>query len=101
MPEEDVLQVAVEVVTDEVELAKARHRREQFKQNAAWLEAHARQIYSQHRGKCICVAGEEMFVADSPEAVYAMAHEAHPDDEGFLLRYIPIKKVPRIYGHLR
>ena len=24
------------------------------------------EIYSQHRGKCICIAGEELFTADTP-----------------------------------
>jgi hypothetical protein len=51
-------------VTDPVENAKARKRREQFDRNIAWLHAHGQDIYPKHRGKCICIAGEELFVGD-------------------------------------
>ena len=47
--------IIMEEVTDPVELADAQAQREQFDRNAAWLEAHASEIYSKHRGKCICI----------------------------------------------
>jgi hypothetical protein len=88
-------------VTDPIELAKGRKRWEQAERNSAWLQARVPEIYSQHRGKCICVAGEELFVADTPEEVFALAQAAHPEDEGALCRYIPKEKRPRIYASFR
>lgn len=83
--------------TDPVELAKAHRRREQFDKNSAWLQARVGEIYSQHRGKVICIAGEELFVADSAADAVVQARAAHPQDEGYFTRYIPKVKVPRIY----
>jgi len=93
--------IVMSEVTDPVELAIERKRWEQADRNSAWLQAHVPEIYSQHRGKCICVAGEELFVADTPEEVFARAKAAHPEDEGVLSRYIPKEKVPRIYASSR
>jgi hypothetical protein len=89
--------IIMEEVTDPEELAKARAQRERFDRNTAWLQAHASEIYPRYRGTCICVAGEELLVADTPEEVLALAQAAHPEDDGFFLRYIPREKVARIY----
>jgi hypothetical protein len=62
------------------------------------LQAHIPEVYSRYRGKCICVAGEELFVAETPEEVIAMAEAAHPEDDGSLIRYIPKEKMARIYA---
>jgi hypothetical protein len=35
----------------------------------------------------VYVAGEDLFVADSPEEVMALAKAAHPKDDGRLMRY--------------
>jgi hypothetical protein len=93
--------IVMEEVTDPAELAKARARRERFDRNAAWLQAHAAEVYPRYRGKCICIAGEELFVADTPEEVLALASAAHPEDDGRFLRYIPREKVARIYADHR
>ena len=85
--------------TDPTELAKAHRRREQFDRNSVWLQARVAEIYAQHRGKVICVAGEELFVADSTAEAVAKATAAHPSDEGFFTRYIPLVKAPRIYAN--
>jgi hypothetical protein len=91
----------MEEVTDPEELAKAWAQDERFERNSAWLQAHAAEVYVRYRGKCICVAGEELFVADTPEEVLALATTAHPEDDGRLLRYIPREKVARIYADQR
>lgn len=71
-----------------------------FQRNSDWLQRHATEIYRQHRGKCICVAGEELFIADTPEDVLAQGRAAHPEEQGsILIRYIPRKKVARIYAY--
>jgi hypothetical protein len=85
-------------VSDAAEIATAKQQREQFRRNADWLQAHVPEVYSRHRGKYICVAGQALFVADTaPEAVGA-ARKAYPEDDGVLLRYIPREKMERIYA---
>jgi hypothetical protein len=91
--------IVMEELTDPAELARARAQRERFDRNAAWLHAHGAEIYPRHRGKFICIAGEEVFVADTPEQALAQAAEAHPEDDGSFLHYIPTQKLPRIYVH--
>ena len=86
-------------ITDAAELIQARQQREQFDRNSAWLQAHASEVYPLHRGKCICIAGEELFVADSARDALAQATAAHPGDKGRFLHYISQEKVPRIYAH--
>jgi hypothetical protein len=94
----DQSQIVMEEVTDSVEIAKARAQRERFDRNAAWLQRHIPEIYSRYRGKCLCIAGEEPFVADTPQAARALAKVAHPDDDGCFVRYIPREKVIRVYA---
>lgn len=62
------------------ESAEMKLQREQFDRNLAWLQAHASDVYSKHRGKCICVAGQELFVADTAREALAQAAAAHADD---------------------
>jgi hypothetical protein len=90
----------MEEVTDPVELALARAQRERFDRNFAWLQAHAADIFARHRGKCICIAGEQLFVADTPEEALALGAAAHPEDNGSFVQYIPREKRWRVYGHL-
>jgi hypothetical protein len=85
-------------VTDPEEVAKTRAQRERFERNAAWLDAHASEVYSRYRGRHICIAGQELFVGDSATDVLAQANAAHPEDDGRLLRYIPRERLPRIYA---
>src|SRR4051812_17101188 len=91
----------VEEVTDREELRKAQAQDQKFERNWAWFEAHAAEIYPRHRGKCLCVAGEELFVADTPEEALALATAAHPDDDGRFTRYIAKERMFRIYAHRR
>ena len=90
--------VEMQEVTDADELAKARKQREQFDRNSAWLQSNISDIYAKHRGKCICVAGRQVFVADTASEAIAQATAAHPDDEGLFTRYIPKEKLARIYA---
>lgn len=90
--------IIMEEVTDPEELARARAQQERFDRNAAWLQAHAAEVYPRYRGKCLCIAGQELFVADSPEEALAMATAAHPEDDGRFLRCVPREKAARIYA---
>jgi len=89
--------ITVGEITDSVKLAQSRAQSERADRNSAWLQAHVPEIYANHRGKCVCVAGEELFVADDPVTAVALAKSVHPDDDGFLIRYIPKEKMWRIY----
>ena len=91
--------VIMEEITDPDELCEARAQREQFDRNAAWLQAHAPEVYPNYRGKCICVSGEEIFVADTAKEALTLATAAHPDDKGRFLHYVPREKIPRIYAN--
>ena len=93
--------ITMEEVIDPVELAKAFAQDARFEKNWVWFEAHAAEIYTQHRGKVYCVAGQELFVADTPREVLDLARAAHPDDDGYYLRYIPKERTYRIYAHRR
>jgi hypothetical protein len=88
--------VVMEIVTDPVELAKARTRREQFDRNLDWFQAHALEIGATCRGKFICVAGQELFTADTAKEVLALATAAHPEDEGRFIHYITRERMVRI-----
>jgi hypothetical protein len=92
------IQVVMEEVTDPEEIAEARAQHERYERNFAWLNAHFQEVYTQHRGKFICVAGEELFVAATSEEAIAKAKAAHPEDDGRLIRYIYPKKIARIYA---
>ena len=91
-----VAAIEMREVTDAAEMAEARRRREQFDCNSVWLQAHVSEIYAEHRGKCICIAGEELFVADTAKEAISQATAAHPDDDGWFTRYIPKEKAARI-----
>jgi hypothetical protein len=84
--------LVMEEVTDPVELARSSAQRERFARNLAWFEAHALALGEKYRGQCICIAGEELFVADTPEEAFALAKAAHPDDDGRFLHYIQREK---------
>ena len=93
--------IVMRIEDDPEEIAKANAQREQFRKNSDWLEAHIGEVYSKHRGKCICVAGQELFVADTGPEVVELARKAHPEDKGRLMRYIPLERLERIYAHCR
>jgi hypothetical protein len=90
-----------EVTLDPAERARALARRDRYRRNIAWLRNHASEVYSRLRGQHICIAGEELFVADTAEEALALAKAAHPEDDGRYLRYIPREKVARVYAHQR
>ena len=93
--------VMMEEVTDPQQLAEARARRARFDRNEAWLQTHVAEIYRCHRGKYVCIAGEELFVADTPDTADASGKSAHPEDDGRFVRYIPKEKLPRVYANQR
>ena len=93
------IQITMEEMTDPGETAKSQALWVQAERNSNWLQAHVPEIYGNHRGKYIVVAGEELFVGDTVQAAVAQAKAAHPADKGSITRYIPLKKMVRIYAY--
>ena len=85
-------------ITSPVDTGNEETQRRQFDRNSAWLQANAAEIYSKYRGKCICIAGEELFVGDTAREALVKATHAHPEDTGRFVHYIPKDKVARIYA---
>jgi hypothetical protein len=91
--------LVMEEIRDPQEVAQAQAQAERLARNAAWLQAHAADIYPRYRGYHICIAGEELFVAATSDEAWALATAAHPDDDGRFLYYIPPEALARIYVH--
>lgn len=89
----------IEEVDDPVEVARHQAQRERARRNRDWLQTHWHEILPQALGKFIAVAGQEAFIADSPEEAWAMAKAAHPDDDGAIDQYVYAERGPRIYAH--
>ncbi len=90
--------IVMQELTDSGELAKARKLREQFDRNSQWLQSHIADVYTEYRGKCICIAGQEAFIADTIDKAIALATATHPEDEGWFTRYIPLERIARVYA---
>ncbi|HYM00108.1 MAG TPA: hypothetical protein VEZ90_14240 [Blastocatellia bacterium] len=101
MPQEMFKPLILEEVTDPLEVSSARARREKFDRNFAWFRAHASEVYERHRGEFICIAGEDVFAAATPEEAVARATTAYPEDEGRFVQYIPREKMARVYADQR
>lgn len=65
--------VAMQEVTDPVELATARVQDERFERNWAWFQTHASEIYAAHRGKSVYISGQELFVGDTSDEALDMS----------------------------
>lgn len=72
---------------------------EQFHCNTKWLEMHWADVLPQAHGRFIAVAGQEAFIADTPEEAEARAKAAHPEDVGILVQFVLPPGGPRIYGN--
>lgn len=91
--------IVMEEITDPEENAKFQVRWAQAERNSDWLQAHVPEIYGNYRGQYIVVAGQELFVGDTVQEAAAQAKAAHPEDGGSITRYIPLKKMVRIYAN--
>ncbi|MGP0063909.1 MAG: hypothetical protein ACLQGP_09975 [Isosphaeraceae bacterium] len=88
-----------DIETDPEQIARAREQDERAKRNSDWLQAHWADLLSQARRRFLTVAGQEAFIADTPEESWAMARSAHPEDDGALGRYVFPNQGPRIYAN--
>lgn len=88
-------------VTDPVEIERARQRREQSDRNWEWFRVRIADLARGNRGRYVCVAGQETFLADDPAEARRLAREAHPGDEGVILYRFRTSNRPLIYAHSR
>ena len=88
----------IEEVTDPNEIARVSLQREHARRNSDWLQNHWPELLPAVRGKFIAVAGQEAFIADTPEEAWAMAKAAHPNDDGVVDQYVRPEPGPRIYA---
>lgn len=79
------------------ELLQLLAKRQRLQRNAEWLNRHADEVYTQHRGDFICIANEQVFAAASAEEALSQARRAHPEDDGSFALYIPLEAMPRVY----
>jgi hypothetical protein len=77
--------VQIDDVVDPEEIRAAQARWAAFDRNSDWLQANIAEVYGNHRGKHICIAGQEVFAADSVNEAIVRATAAHPGDEGWLV----------------
>lgn len=94
-------QFTFEEITDPKVVARSRAQHERGRLNSEWLRTHWPQLLPQARGRFITVAGQEAFIADTPEEARRLARLAHPDDDGAISQYVFPEGGPRIYAHRR
>ncbi|MBI3972718.1 MAG: hypothetical protein HY332_15690 [Chloroflexi bacterium] len=95
----DETKFTIEEVCDSNEIARFRAHDDRARRNGDWLQAHWDKVLPQARGRFLAVAGQEAFIADSPEEVGAMAATAHPEDDAVLVQYVRPALGPRISAH--
>jgi hypothetical protein len=91
--------ITIEEETDPVQIARVRETLDHFTRNSDWLAAHWANVLPQARGKFIAVAGQEAFIAETPQGAWEWAAKAHPEDKGPLVQYVRTGQGPRFYGN--
>jgi hypothetical protein len=93
--------LTIEEVTDPAEIARSRAVDEQFQRNSDWLQSHWPELLPQARGKHLAIAGQEAFIAETPDEAWVWVRATHPEDQGAFVRYVRPEPGPRIYAHRR
>jgi hypothetical protein len=89
----------IKEVDDSVEVARRRAQDERAKRNSDWLQSHWSDLLPRARDNFLVVAGGQAFIADTPEAAWALACKTHPEDDGALGQYVFPREGPRIYAN--
>ena len=90
--------ITIEYVSDPAAAERYREAHEQFDRNSQWLQANWPNLLPQARGKILAVAGQEAYLADTPEEAWKWTKDHHPEDKGPLVQYVFAKEGPRFYG---
>ena len=91
----------LEEVNDPAEAARCREQFARGRRNLEWLENHWGDVLPAARGKFLAVAGQEAFIANTPEEAWAWVKSTHPEDDGAFAQYVIPEKGPRIYANRR
>jgi hypothetical protein len=83
----------------EAEAEAIRTRQARARRNSQWLQTHWDQLLPQALGKFVAVAGEEAFIADTPQQAWAWAAEKHPQDDTATVQYVNPRRGPKIYAN--
>ncbi len=89
---------SIEEVSDRHATALLQTQDKRHQDNNAWLQAHWEDLLPQARGKFLAVAGQEAFIALTPEEAWAWIDTAHPEDNGAIVQYVRTELGPRIYA---
>jgi hypothetical protein len=92
---------SIEEVSNPHDTARALAQDEHHRRNSDWLQRHWADVLPQARGKFLAVAGQEPFIADTPEAAWAWVATTHPEDDGAMVQYVRPEAGPRIYANQR
>jgi hypothetical protein len=91
-------QFVITEVDNPEEAARIQAQHARARRNRAWLQAHWAELLPQARGKFLAVAGQQAFLADTPQEAWALAEAAHPEDDGAFVQYVRPERGPRIYA---
>ena len=91
--------IIIEEVDDPVEIARFQAQDERARRNSDWLQAHWADVLPQARGRFLAVAGQEAFIAETPEEAWAWVDATHSEDDGAFVRYVFPDLGPRIYAN--
>ncbi|MGL4554566.1 MAG: hypothetical protein ACRC33_25665 [Gemmataceae bacterium] len=89
----------IEEVTDPAEVAMYQAVFAAAHLNRRWLEANWSAVLPQAFDEYLAVAGQEPFIADTPQEARALAEAAHPGDQGSFVRFVSSHRGPRIYAN--
>jgi hypothetical protein len=78
-----------------------RARQERARRNSQWLQTHWGHLLPHAFGKFVAVAGEEAFIADTPQQAWAWAAEKHPQDDTATVQYVNPRQGPKVYANRR
>ena len=88
----------IEEVSDAHETACVQAQDTQHRLNNAWLQTHWGEVLPQARGQFLVVAGQEAFMAQTPEEAWSWVDATHPEDDGALVQYVRPETGPRLYA---
>jgi hypothetical protein len=95
-PDSTAMKVWFETDVPAEEVAESLRRAEAFARNRDWFQLHSAELFRTHRGKHLCIVGEELFVGDTIAEAYELGKRAHPEDQGLFMWYIPLQRRERV-----
>jgi len=81
------------------EAEAVRARQERARRNSQWLQTHWQELLPRALGKFVAVAGEEAFVADTPQQAWTWATQKHPEDDTATVQYVSPQLGLKIYAN--